>query len=203
MKALTFEALPAGNWLYEVKIDGYRALGFKNGKEARLVSRNQKDFTKFPELKAALKSLSAEQFIIDGEIAALDPKGGSSFQLLQAYEIGEQRPPLVYYAFDLLFLEGADLRKQPLFERRRQLEKLLKKAPEDIRFSAELRGNKAQLLAVARQSDLEGLIAKKPDSVYESGRRSGAWIKFKIIKSQEFVIGGYTLPEGSRNISAL
>jgi bifunctional non-homologous end joining protein LigD len=198
MKALMVQALPAGRWLYEVKFDGYRALAFKNGKETQLVSRNQKDFTKFPRLNDALKLLSAEQAVIDGEITALDPKGKSSFQLLQAYEIGEQRPPLVYYAFDLLFLGGADLRKQPLTERRRQLEKLLKKAPEDIRFSAELQGSRDELLQVAQKFQLEGLIAKNPDSVYESGRRSGAWVKFKITKSQEFVIGGYTPPEGSR-----
>jgi bifunctional non-homologous end joining protein LigD len=90
------------------------------------------------------------------------------------------------------------LRKQQLTERRRQLEKLLKKPPDNIRFSAELQGDKDKLLQVARQFDLEGLIAKKPESVYESSRRSGAWVKFKITKSQEFVIGGYTPPEGSR-----
>jgi bifunctional non-homologous end joining protein LigD len=90
------------------------------------VSRNQKDFTKFPQLNDALKLLPAEQAVIDGEITALDSSGKSSFQLLQAYEIGEQRPPLVYYGFDLLFLKGADLRKQPLTERRTQLEKLLR-----------------------------------------------------------------------------
>jgi bifunctional non-homologous end joining protein LigD len=198
MKALTVQELPAGRWLYEVKFDRYRALAFKSGKESRLVSRNQKDFTKFPQLNDALKLLPAEEAVIDGEITALDSIGKSSFQLLQAYEIGEQRPPLVYYAFDLLFLEAADLRKQPLTERRRQLEKILKKSPENIRFSAELRGGKDELLHVAEQFQLEGLIAKKPDSVYESGRRSGAWVKFKITKSQEFVIGGYTPPEGSR-----
>jgi bifunctional non-homologous end joining protein LigD len=105
MKALSVPDLPAGRWLYEVKFDGYRALAFKNGKETRLVSRNQKAFN-YPELLDALKLLPAEHFVIDGEIAALDPKGRSSFQLLQAYEIGEQRPPLVYYVFDLLSLEG-------------------------------------------------------------------------------------------------
>jgi bifunctional non-homologous end joining protein LigD len=117
MKALSVPSLPAGKWLYEIKFDGYRALAFKSDKETRLVSRNQKEFTKLPELNDALKRLPAERFIIDGEIAALDPKGRSSFQLLQAYEIGEQRPPLVYYAFDLLFLDGSDLRKERLAER--------------------------------------------------------------------------------------
>jgi bifunctional non-homologous end joining protein LigD len=93
MKALTVQELPAGRWLYEVKFDGYRALAFKSGKESRLVSRNQKDFTKFPQLNDALKLLPAKQAVVDGEITALDSNGKSSFQLLQAYEIGEQRPP--------------------------------------------------------------------------------------------------------------
>jgi DNA ligase D-like protein (predicted ligase) len=195
MKALSVPALPAARWLYEVKFDGYRALAFKNGKETRLVSRNQKTFN-YPELLDTIKLLPAEHFIIDGEIAALDPKGRSSFQLLQAYEIGEQRPPLVYYAFDLLSLDGADLIKRPLVERRKELAQLLKKPSDNIRFSAELQGDKEKLLAVARQFELEGLIAKKPDSLYDSGRRSGAWVK--LTKAQEFVIGGYMLPEGSR-----
>jgi bifunctional non-homologous end joining protein LigD len=96
MKALTVRALPVGRWLYEVKFDGYRALAFKFGKETRLIFRNQKQFTKFPQLNDALKSLPAENSVIDGEIAALDQEGRPSFQLLQAYEVGEERPPLVY-----------------------------------------------------------------------------------------------------------
>jgi bifunctional non-homologous end joining protein LigD len=111
MQALSVKELPEGDWLYEIKFDGYRALALKDGKEVRLVSRNQKDFSKFPELNDALKALPSERFIIDGEIVALDPKGRSSFQLLQGYEMGEQRPLLVYYAFDLLCLEGTDLRR--------------------------------------------------------------------------------------------
>ena len=105
----------------------------------------------------------------------------------------------LFYAFDLFFLQGKDLREQPLSARRKLLAKLLEKAPENIRFSGELRGSKDELLRVAQEFGLEGLVAKKPNSVYESGRRSGAWVKFKITKSQEFVIGGYTLPEGSRS----
>jgi len=106
--------------------------------------------------------------------------------------------PLVYYAFDLLSLEGSDLRSRPLIERRELLAKLLKKAPENIKFSEELRGTKDELLRVARQFQLEGLTAKRPNSLYESGRRSGAWVKVKLTQEQEFVIGGYTPPEGGR-----
>jgi bifunctional non-homologous end joining protein LigD len=100
--------------------------------------------------------------------------------------------------FDLLFLTGTDLRNRPLIERRKLLEKLLKKASENIKFSEELQGAKEQLLKVAQRFGLEGLTAKRPDSVYESGRRSSAWLKIKLTHQQEFVIGGYTLSEGSR-----
>src|SRR5215468_2608180 len=125
-------------------------------------------------------------------------KGALSFQLLQLFKSSGD-VPLVYYAFDLLSFEGKDLRKEPLTARRKRLAQVLEKAPENIRLSGELRGTKDELIRVAQEFGLEGLVAKKPNSVYESGRRSGAWVKFKITKSQEFVIGGYTLPEGARS----
>ena len=198
MMALRVRNLPVGNWLYELKFDGYRALAFKAGKEVRLLSRNRTIFNdNYPQLVDALKLLPVQNVLIDGEIAALDSQGRSSFQLLQSYGISK-RTPIVYYVFDLLNLEGADLRARPLVERRKLLAKLLKKAPDNIRFSEELHGSREELLQVARQFQLEGLIAKRPDSVYEPGRRSGAWVKVKLTLQQEFVIGGYTPPEGSR-----
>jgi bifunctional non-homologous end joining protein LigD len=203
MKALRVRELPVGNWLYELKFDGYRALALKARKEVRLLSRNRTNFNNdYPRLIEALELLRAKNVVIDGEIAVLDQNGKSSFGLLQSYKTANESP-LVYYAFDLLFLEGTDLRSRPLIERRKLLAKLLKNAPDSIRFSEELRGEKEKLLQVVRQFGLEGLVAKRPDSVYESGRRSGAWVKFKITKSQEFVIGGYTQPEGSRKYFAL
>jgi len=198
MKALRVQNLPAGDWLYELKFDGYRALAFKAGKEVRLISRNQTNFDNdYPRLVDALKSLPAKQATIDGEITALDDRGRSSFQLLQSYGKTKQTP-LVYYAFDLLFLDGMDLRSRSLVERRKLLAKLLKKASPTIRFSEELRGTREELLQLARQFQLEGFIAKRPDSLYEPGRRSGAWVKVKVTQQQEFVVGGYTPPEGSR-----
>jgi bifunctional non-homologous end joining protein LigD len=198
MKALRVRELPTGNWLYEMKFDGYRALAFKAGAEVRLLSRNRTLFNdNYPVLVDALKSLKAKNFIIDGEIAALDQHGRSSFQLLQSYGIRKQIP-LVYYAFDLLSLDGTDLRSRPLIERRQLLAKLLKKAPDNIRFSEELQGSREELLQVARQFQLEGLVAKRPDSLYEPGQRSGAWVKVKLTQQQEFVIGDYTPREGSR-----
>jgi bifunctional non-homologous end joining protein LigD len=197
MKALPVEKLPEGDWLYEVKHDGYRALAFKDGKDVRLVSRNKKAFD-YPQLLNALKLLPADRVILDGEIVALDEKGRSSFQLLQDYKRSEQRVPLVYYVFDLLFVDGKDLRKEPLSARRKLLADILKKAPPNIRLSEGLQASKEDLLRVAQEFGLEGLVAKRLNSIYESGRRTGAWVKFKITKSQEFVVGGYTLPEGGR-----
>src|SRR5262252_5475621 len=149
MKALPVTDLPVGDWLYELKFDGYRALAFKTGKEARLMSRNRTNFEDdYPQLIDALKSLTVKQATIDGEIAALDDQGRASFQLLQSYGKAK-KTPLVYYAFDLLFLDGTDLRARPLIERRKQLAKLLKKASPNIRFSEELRGTKDELLGLA------------------------------------------------------
>ncbi|MGA8655701.1 MAG: non-homologous end-joining DNA ligase [Chthoniobacterales bacterium] len=198
MKALRVHDLLAGDWLYEMKFDGFRALAFKADKEVRLVSRNRTNFNEnYPQLVESLKLLPAKNFVIDGEIAALDPNGRSSFQLLQSYRV-RKHIPLLYYASDLLSLEGTDLRARPLVERRKLLAKVLAKAPNNIRFSEGLRGTREELLRLARQFQLEGLVAKKPDSVYESGRRGGTWVKVKLTQQQEFVIGGYTLPEVSR-----
>jgi bifunctional non-homologous end joining protein LigD len=198
MMALPVRELPVGDWIYEMKIDGYRALAFKADQEVRLISRNRNSFNSdYPLLIDSLKLLKPKSFTIDGEIAALDEHGRPSFQLLQSYG-SHKRTPLVYYAFDLLRLEGSDLRSRPLLERRELLAKLLKKAPENIKFSEQLQGSKEELLQVARQFKLEGLTAKRPNSLYESGRRSGAWFKVKLTQEQEFVIGGYTPPEGAR-----
>jgi bifunctional non-homologous end joining protein LigD len=126
MKALPVEKLPEGDWLYEIKFDGYRTLAFKEGKSVRLVSRAKKAFD-YPQLLDALKLLPAERVILDGEIAALDEKGRSSFLLLQIFK-SSGNVPLVYFAFDLLFLDGKDLREQRLSARRKLLAKLLEKS---------------------------------------------------------------------------
>ena len=145
--------------MYEIKHDGYRALGFKDDREVRLVSRNKKTFD-YPQLLEAVKSLPADRAILDGEIAALDQKGRSSFQLLQLFK-SHGDVPLVYYVFDLLFLGGKDLRQEPLSARRKALAQVLKNAPENIRLSDELRGAKDELLLVAQEFGLEGLVAKR------------------------------------------
>ena len=199
MKALLAESPPRGDWLYEIKFDGFRAIALKGGNETRLLSRNEKDFGgKFPEVIESISELKVRDAIIDGEIVALDEKGLSSFQLLQAFELGRERPPIFFYAFDLLRLDGKDLCERPLSERKTMLQKLLKHAPGVIRFSASLGEDAKELVQQASEIGLEGLIGKRKDSSYEAGRRSGAWIKLKFHREQEFVIGGYTAPSGTR-----
>jgi bifunctional non-homologous end joining protein LigD len=200
MKARLADSPPAGDWTYEIKFDGFRALALKNAAGTRLLSRNEKDLVeKFPEVAAAVAALGVDDAIIDGEIVALDDQGRSSFQLLQAYELGDAKPPLHYYVFDLLRLNGESLVDLPLAERKARLKKLLgRKAAGVIRYSASLGSDVAALLKQAQSVGLEGLIGKRTDSPYEIGRRSGAWIKLKLHHEQEFVIGGYTPPAGSR-----
>jgi len=199
MKAKVVDSMPADDWIYEIKFDGFRALALRGGSEARLLSRNEKDLGgKFTEVMDSISALDVRDAIIDGEIVALDNRGHSSFQLLQAFEMGEQRPPIFYYAFDLLRLNGKDLKNLPVEERKAKLEKLLQEPPGVIRYSASIENAGDDLLEHARELGVEGLIGKRVGSRYEPGKRSGAWIKLKLQQEQEFVIGGYTDPEGTR-----
>lgn len=200
MKAtLVAEPPTRGHWLYELKFDGYRALALKSGSSVQLLSRNEKDFVgRFPEIAEAMAGLDVEEAVLDGEIVALKPDGTPSFQLLQALEMGEKRPPLAYYLFDVLQLNGEDLTKKTLQERRARLEAVMASASEPLRYSATIEGDPEKLLAEVRRRGLEGLIGKERDSLYEVGLRSRSWIKLKCIQEQEFVIGGYTPPEGAR-----
>ena len=199
MKAKLAKGPPPGDWLYEIKFDGWRALGMKGGSQTRLLSRNEKDLGgKFPEIMESISELNAQEVILDGEIVALDEQGRSSFQLLQAYDLGAERPDIFFYVFDLLQLNRKDLRKLPLEKRKEKLEKLLGNPPGVIRYSAALGSDAEPLLKQAGELGLEGLIGKKSDSLYESGSRYGTWIKLKLVQEQEFVIGGYTNPSGSR-----
>ena len=110
MKAKLVDSMPSGAWIYEIKFDGYRALALRGGSETRILSRNQKDLgSKFPEVKDSIAALDVQDAIIDGEIVALDEKGRSSFQLLQSFDMGQERPPIVFYAFDLLRLRTSGI----------------------------------------------------------------------------------------------
>ena len=192
MRAKLVDQLPDHEgWIYEVKFDGYRALAIKNSGEVQLLSRNEKPL-RFPELTEAAGALPCRTAVLDGEIVALDSEGRPTFQLLQAREMGEPSP-IAYYLFDLLVLDGVDLRKQPLSERRLKLASLLQGTPGPLRFSPDLPGKASDVLAQIQGRGMEGIVAKRMDSVYESGAASGAWVKFKCINEQEFVVGGYTL----------
>lgn len=202
MKCLFVKRLLKGaDLLYEIKFDGYRALAIKDGTKVSLISRNQKDLTRnYSTVAEGLLELDCTEVVLDGEIVALDQGGRPSFQMLQRYESGGRpRTPLVYYAFDLLQLNGRDLRGLPLVHRKQLLTDAVSGASESIRYSSGLEGDVDVIAREMETRGLEGLIAKKRHSKYESGKRTGAWTKFKWTFEQEFVIGGYTSPAGSRN----
>jgi bifunctional non-homologous end joining protein LigD len=202
MKALLVKTLPRGSdWIYELKFDGVRALAIRRKDEITLISRTAKDLgTKYHEVAEALPQLGAKEFVLDGEVVAMDEEGRSSFQLLQSYQIPDgPKPALRYYVFDLINLNGRDTRDLPLHQRKALAEALLAEGPETIRFSSSLRAASDKVMRAMQARGLEGLIAKRKDSKYESGRRSGAWVKFKWTNEQEFVIGGYTKPKGTRS----
>jgi hypothetical protein len=175
---------------YEVKFDGYRALAIKSGGRVRLLSRNENDLAdRFPILVQALAELPDETSI-DGELVALDEKGRPSFNLLQNYR--RAGTPLQFYAFDVLTLAGRSLQDRPLEERRKVLRtKVLPRMPDSVLFSETLEASASEIREPVKVQGLEGVIAKRRDSLYESGRRSGAWVKMRVNKSRELVVGGY------------
>jgi bifunctional non-homologous end joining protein LigD len=198
MKAQLVDSTRPGDWIYEIKFDGYRALALRGGNETRVLSRNQKDLgKKFTNIRDSIAALDVQDAIIDGEIVALDDKGRPSFQLLQGFDMGLVRSPIVFYVFDLLRLNGKDLRGLPIEERKAKLAALLKNPPPAIRYSASFTENIGELLSKVRELSLEGLIGKRAGSKYDS-KRSGAWIKIKLYQQGSFVIGGYTQPGGQR-----
>lgn len=192
---------PRDGWTFEIKWDGYRLIAVKSGGKVRLFSRRHRDITHdFQTVATALEELSAKNAVLDGEVVALDEKGRPSFQLLQNFrqDHAARGLQLVYYAFDLLNLENRDLKKLPLEQRREFLEKIIAEADDPIRISRTLEGDPEELVEQARANSIEGIIAKRVRSIYEPDRRSGSWLKVKTVMEQEFVIGGYTEPKGSR-----
>lgn len=195
MKPKLVNSLPAQEgWIYELKFDGYRAIAVKRESSVTIFSRNEKQL-RFPELAAAIERLPCKEAVFDGEIVALDEQGRPSFQLMQSPE----SEAIYYYLFDLIFLNGMDLKGQPLSERKQTLSKLMEKAGDGLRFSGNLPGHPEEILSQIKARGLEGVVAKRAASQYEPGKRSGEWIKVKCLEEQEFVIGGYTMPKGSRS----
>jgi bifunctional non-homologous end joining protein LigD len=195
LATLVDKPFDADGWTYEIKWDGYRAIAFSNKGKAELVSRNQKSYNdKYYPILDAVKEWGRNA-VLDGEIVVLNDKGVSHFGALQNWR-SEADGTLVYYVFDLLWLDGRDLRGWPLRDRRALLKEILP-GKEPIRESESFDTSAAEFLTTAGKLGLEGIIAKRADSVYREGDRSRDWLKMKVSKRHEVVIGGYTLNEGS------
>jgi DNA ligase D-like protein (predicted ligase) len=190
MSALLVQRLPVGDdWLYEIKLDGYRVLALKHGDKVRLISRNNKDLSsEFTHLQKAVAGIKAHTAILDGEIVAVDAEGFPRFQDLQ-HRSRTPKSRIVYYAFDVLNLEGKSLTALTLEKRKAALRDVLDNS--SVLFSESLLGPPDNLIDAAREMRLEGIIAKRRNSRYEPGMRTGAWQKLRLNLSQEFVVGGY------------
>lgn len=202
MAAKSVTELPEGDdWLYELKLDGYRALLMKDGNQVQIRSRNDKDLTRmYPGVTAAGLRLSAERVVLDGEIVSLDEAGRPSFQALQ-HRGTHPKHQVVFYAFDVLHLNGKDLTSEPLTRRRPRLREIVGQNA-TLRLLQELPGSTAEIVKAVRAAGLEGVIAKRRDSTYQPGERSTDWVKLKLERKQEFVIGGYR-PDGANSFDAL
>ncbi|MGI6084155.1 MAG: DNA ligase D [Acetivibrionales bacterium] len=193
------------DWLYELKFDGYRIIAFVEGNSTRLITRNGNDYTnRFFDVANSLTNLAAGRaMVLDGEMAIIDMAGKTDFQALQNYMKNPRGQNLTYIMFDLLALDGEDIRRHPLYKRKEMLGDLMRDAPKNLYYSRHVKGNGKESFAVACEAGMEGIIGKKYDSIY-SGTRNGDWIKLKCDKRQEFVIGGYTLSDKkSSGISSL
>jgi bifunctional non-homologous end joining protein LigD len=200
MAAQLVDELPEGrDWIYEVKFDGYRALLLKTGDRIQIRSRNNKDLTSaYPSIASAARHLQADRVLLDGEIVAVDATGRPSFQALQ-HRSAHPHHAVVFYAFDLLHLEGRDLTASTLVDRRRPLPGVI--GDSGVLMSAELPGTPEQVIEAVCSLGLEGIIAKRKSSKYIPGERSDAWRKLKLDRQQEFVVGGYR--PGAAGVDAL
>lgn len=192
MYARLVQDLPQGKeWLYEIKFDGYRCLAGRDAQGVTLWSRRGNLLTaQFPKIAAACERLAPGTFI-DGEIVALDENGRISFNLLQHHRSKAQA--LLFFAFDVLIDRGRYLLKTPLQSRRDTLKEIVHDFRSPVALSETIDAEPAELVQVVKEFGFEGVVAKRKDSCYESGERSGAWVKYKVNKSREFVIGGYTV----------
>jgi DNA ligase D-like protein (predicted ligase) len=199
MECLPVNKLPEGpEWSYEIKLDGYRIEAVKNAGETMLCSRRGNILNrKFPYIAAALQDLP-DATILDGELVALDTDGISNFNLLQNFRSAELQ--IHYYVFDILAHKGKDLTNLPLEKRRSILAKVTP-VNDHISLSVVEHGSASQILKFVKAHGLEGVVAKRSDSVYEHGKRTGLWCKYRINLGQEFVIGGYTA--GSNGFDSL
>jgi bifunctional non-homologous end joining protein LigD len=201
MLLLRSEKLPddLARWEYQLKFDGYRAIAFKTGGKIHLRSRNDNDFTmRYPAVVRGLANMP-DDTVVDGEVVAIDEEGRPSFNALQNLTPGTA---VVYFVFDVMVLGGRDVTADTLAKRRELLErKVLPALAEPVRYAGELNASLRDLIHSVKTQGLEGLIAKRRNSSYEPGLRSGAWMKMRVNRGQEFVIGGYTV--GTKTFDAL
>lgn len=186
MVATTVQELPEGDdWLYELKLDGYRALVMKGGDRVQIRSRNNKDLTAaYPTIATAATRLRGDSVVLDGEFVAVDADGRPSFQALQNRS-SHPRHTIVFYAFDLLHLDGRDLTRLPLEDRKQLLVDAVRGS--GISLSQFLPGTAAEVVKTVQRLGLEGVIAKRRGSRYDAGLRGDAWVKLKLDPQQEFV----------------
>ncbi len=198
--------VPQGeDWIYELKYDGYRIVAFVEGNQVRLITRKGNDYTKyFHDIATSLAEWAdGRAMVLDGEMVVTDPSGRTDFQALQTYMKNPKGKNLTYIVFDLLALDGVDLRGKPLIDRLESMESIMKDAPRNLYLSRYVRGKGEESFAAACKAKLEGIVGKRIHSVYEGGRNDD-WIKIKCDKRQEFVIGGYTLSDKrSQGVSSL
>jgi bifunctional non-homologous end joining protein LigD len=196
LATLVDEPFDRAGWLFEVKWDGYRAIAEVDDRGVRLYSRNLISFEdRYTPVVESLRALGHEA-VLDGEIVVVDAKGRPGFQLLQTYQ-KSGKGNILYYVFDLLYLDGEDLRNQPLSRRKELLQEMLPELPH-VRLGEHIERDGIAFFQAAEKEGLEGIIAKRADSSYREGRRSRDWLKIKIRRQQEAVIGGFTQPRGQR-----
>jgi bifunctional non-homologous end joining protein LigD len=197
LATLTHDVPSGPEWVFEEKYDGIRALAIRQRRPTRLYSRSLRDITaEFPEVARAVDALPGSDLVLDGELVALDRHGVSRFQLFQRR--GEEGVSLRYAVFDMVERDGRRLFSSPLSDRRAALEKIVAATERILLVSRRLAGRGERAYATAKTKGWEGVIAKNAASTYEPGVRSRDWLKIKVRKESEFVIGGYTPPEGAR-----
>lgn len=198
LATLTDRAFDSPDWLYEIKWDGYRCLAYADGNKTELFSRNKQVFTeKFSEITQALAQLKLKA-VLDGEVVALDGKGRADFQQLQNFARKGKETSLTYYVFDLLWYAGRDLRNLPLWERKAVLHSILPAKSSVICYSDHVAETGKSFFKLALDAGLEGIIAKRKDSLYKTGVRTENWLKIKNTRRLEAVICGFTKPRNSR-----
>jgi ATP-dependent DNA ligase len=195
------DSLPdSPQWLYELKLDGYRAIAFKRDGVVHLRSRHDNDFSgRYPGVVKGLAKMP-DNTVIDGEVIAFDDEGRPSFSALQNY--GSAPAPVLYCVFDVMVLSGRDVMREPLEKRRELLEqKVLPKLSEPVRYASSLDAALPVLVQSVKEQGFEGLVGKRRNTVYQPGLRTGAWVKMRVNRGQEFVIGGHT--RGTKTFDAL